>query len=164
MTFKVFTFVFLIFFSHLVQCQAVSVDELLASGQCEPFDDFPISCQSVMVAEWSSVWTAPAYGLTQEYFIAQMNIVDPQLGMNPLDLVNIFPEDCAFQYLKMICPTYLRPCTSVSPNPLIPNLPPAIPHSVCRSVCEVYFFFIFIFIDYLLIIYLCFLYFLIIFF
>ena len=124
-------------------CQSASVEELLAAGQCEPFDDSPIACQAVMVDAWSSVWTVPSYGLTQEYFVAQMNMVDPQLGMSPIDLVNVLPSDCAFQYLKMICPTFLHPCTSTNSSQLIPSLPPAIPHSVCRSVCEVcYLFFI----------------------
>lgn len=114
---------------------AQTFEEILQAGVCEPFDQEPIGCQGVLVGPWSSVWTAPVYGLTQEYFHALMNIPSPPNNIAPIDLVNGLPVECAAQYLKMICPAYFRPCTTTSNQSVIPY--PVLPHPVCRSVCEV---------------------------
>ena len=119
--------------------QISSFQDLLMLGTCEEFDNQPVACQAVMVGPWSQVWTVPAYGLTQEYWQAQMNTLQNTTGngppLPPIDLPQIYPLDCATQYLKLICPTFFRPCSTPDPNSGIPF--PAIPHPVCRSVCEV---------------------------
>lgn len=135
------TIVFLLLFL-VSPGDAQNTDDLLAAGQCEEFDGQPAGCRAVMVGAWSSVWTVPSYGLTQEYWVAQMEALDPDLQISSIDLVNIMPFDCAVQYLKLICPTYLRPCTVPGNSSLI-DLPPAIPLSVCRSVCQVCFVLLF---------------------
>lgn len=114
------------------------MDSLLRLSVCEPFANQPQACRGVMVGAWSSVWTVPAFGLTQEYWVAQLNAPSPGgLGLPVIDLVQLYPRDCALQYLKLICPTLLRPCSV--PDPSSEILYPAIPHPVCASVCEVWF-------------------------
>ena len=120
---------FLLFLLPLVFSQ--SIEDLLLLGTCEPFDSQPSACIEVMVGSWSSVWTVPGYGLTQEYWAAQMNLGSP---ISPIDSTHLYPSECANHYLKLVCPTFFQPCTTVD-NDLIPFS--AIPHSPCRSVCLV---------------------------
>ena len=109
-----------------------TMDDLLLAGGCEAFEHEPKMCQGVMVGAWSQVWTSPKYGFTQEYFQAQMNLpfIDK---VSAIDAVTLLSPQCAFQYAKLVCPVFLRPCTAIN-NSLVPY--PALPHSVCRSVCE----------------------------
>ena len=122
---------------------AQTSEEILLAGSCEPFDGQPELCRGVMVGSWSDVWVVNGYGLTQEYWTAQMNVISEGSGLSPLDTVHTLPATCAIQYAKMICPTFFRPCSSQ----ILPGMtdPIGIPHSVCRSVCLVCFFFFFFF-------------------
>ena len=135
---------FLLAFSPCLLAQPTQTD-LLMAGSCELFNSQPKACQGVMVDQNALVWVSLPYGVTQESMEARMNAIAPGYPASWIDLVNIFPYECAKKYLKMVCPVFFSPCTVIN-NSFVPY--PAIPHSVCRSVCEVcisHFFFSFFF-------------------
>ena len=115
----------------------VDFNDLLASGVCEEFAQQPLACQGVLVDDWVSIWTVPTFGLTQEYWHAQMwsaiQLPGSSLSLSPLDIPKIYPADCATRYLQLICPSFFRPCTTLPDgSPFL-----AMPRPVCRSVCLV---------------------------
>ena len=102
---------------------------VITASKCEKWENTPQACQAVLApygaANASMVWTAPNFGLTQEYF---NGLLWPYLDLPPT--LNM---DCAQLFLRLICPTLFQPCT---PHPLNPAL--AIPHPPCQSVCQDY--------------------------
>jgi hypothetical protein len=130
-----FLFHFLAFTLLISSTYSQNLQDILNAGECEPFDQQPLACQGILVGPWSSIWTAPSYGLSQEYFHALMNVPTPPYNIAPIDLVNGLPVECATLYLKLICPSYFRPCSVVPNSSIIPYS--TLPHPVCRSVCEV---------------------------
>src|SRR3989338_5190663 len=82
--------------------QQTTLDDLILMGQCESFDAAPQACSGIMKGSWANVWTVPSAGLTQEYWHARMNDLNPTYQMSLIDLVTILPQSCALQYLKMI--------------------------------------------------------------
>ena len=105
---------------------SLNFTDVLLRGVCEPFDHFPQHCTGVMVKDWSQVWVAPSFGLTQEFWVGMM--------YPSLDIVPLLSSGCARQYLKFTCAIHLRPCnlTYLHEGRVLPA-----PQPICRSVCEV---------------------------
>src|SRR3989338_985138 len=105
-----------------------SLDNILAAGKCEAFDDVPEACQFIL--NQSLIWTVPAYGLSQEYWTASMYTPPDNSTQGVLDPLPAMPYECATAYLSLMCPTFFRPC--LPPGPGIPH---PLPASMCQSEC-----------------------------
>ena len=122
---------------HIQGIRATSQTDLLSLGQCEPFDDYPSICSAFLSSgPFSQVWTAPALGLTQEFFAAQGYqpvSLSPTQATSPFQLSSSMPYACAYNYLALMCPTFLRPCAADFPVSLTETA--NIPLNLCRSGC-----------------------------